>query len=66
MVAKEKKVAMHNRRGISEGTEWIFYLLKKDSKTYTYTHPQITKPTRTHPHTLQNPHILTLTYYKTS
>jgi len=30
------------------------------------THTHITKPIHTHTHTLQNPHINTLTYYKTS
>jgi hypothetical protein len=35
-------------------------------KTYTYTHPHITKPTHTHTHTLQNPRIHTPTRYKTS
>jgi len=34
-------------------------------KTHTYTHPHITKPTLTHTHTLQNPHLHTPTHYKT-
>jgi len=34
-------------------------------KTRTYAHPRITKPTHTHTHALQNPHIRTPTHYKT-
>jgi len=35
-------------------------------KTHTYTYPHFAKPTQTHIRTLQDPHIHTPTYYKTS